>query len=103
MVLHAFLLGFVFSMIFGHMPIILPALTGLQVTFHSLFYGHLALLHLTLAYRIYGNLALDQTARRWGGMLNVTAILLFLLVTVVTVMRANAARPQRSQAAAHSV
>jgi hypothetical protein len=103
MVLHAFLLGFVFSMIFGHMPIILPALTGLQVTFHPLFYGHLALLHLTLAYRIYGNLVLDQTARRWGGMLNVAAVLLFLLVTAVTVMRANAAKPQSSQAAAHSV
>lgn len=103
MVLHAFLLGFVFSMIFGHMPIILPALTGLQVVYHPLFYGHLALLHLTLAYRIYGNLVLDQTARRWGGMLNVTAVLLFLLVTAVTVMRANTAKPQRSPAAARPV
>lgn len=100
MVLHAFLLGFVFSMIFGHMPIILPALTGLQVAFHPLFYVHLALLHLTLAYRIYGNLVLDQTARRWGGMLNVTAILLFLFVTAVTVIRASTAKTQRSQATA---
>lgn len=101
MVLHAFLLGFVFSMIFGHMPIILPALTGLQVVFHPLFYGHLVLLHLTLAYRIYGNIVLDQTARRWGGMLNVTAVLLFLLVTAVTVMRASAAKAQPLQTAAH--
>lgn len=98
MVLHAFLLGFVFSMIFGHMPIILPALTGLQVVFHPFFYFHLALLHLTLAYRIYGNLALDQTARRWGGMLNVTAILLFLLVTAVTVIRASSKKLQRPPA-----
>ena len=100
MVLHAFLLGFVFSMIFGHMPIILPALTGLQVVYHPLFYVQLALLHLTLAYRIYGNLVLDQTARRWGGMLNVAAVLLFLLVTAVTVIRANTAKTQPSQASA---
>lgn len=100
MVLHAFLLGFVFSMIFGHMPIILPALTGLQVVFHRLFYVHLTLLHLTLAYRIYGNLTLDQTARRWGGMLNVTAVLLFLLVTAATVIRANTVGTRPSQASA---
>lgn len=100
-VLHAFLLGFVFSMIFGHMPIILPALTGLQVTFHPLFYGHLMLLHLTLAYRIYGNLVLDQAARRWGGMLNVIAILLFLMVTAIAVIRATPANGPRSTTAVH--
>lgn len=89
MVLHAFLLGFVFSMIFGHAPIIVPALTGLQVKYTPIFYGHLVLLHVTLIYRMYGNFVLDMTARRYGGLLNVVAILLFMAVMVVTVIRSN--------------
>jgi hypothetical protein len=89
MVLHAFLLGFVFSMIFGHAPIIIPALTGLQVKYTPIFYGHLILLHVTLTYRMYGNLVLDMTARRYGGLLNVVAILLFMGVMAVTVIRSN--------------
>jgi hypothetical protein len=46
-------------MIFAHAPIILPALTGLQLRFTPVFYGHLTLVHVTLAYRLYGNLAGD--------------------------------------------
>lgn len=88
-ILHAFLLGFVFSMIFGHAPIIIPALTGLQLKYTPIFYGHLVLLHLTLAYRMYGNLAGDFAARQLGGLLNVVAVLLFLLIMVATLIRAN--------------
>jgi len=88
-VLHAFLLGFVFSMIFGHAPIIIPALTGLELKYTPVFYGHLVLLHLTLIYRMYGNLFGIFEARQWGALLNVTAILLFLAITVITVLRSN--------------
>jgi hypothetical protein len=88
-VLHAMLLGFVFSMIFGHAPIIIPALTGLQLRYTPIFYGHLLLLHTTLVYRMYGNLAGDFAARRWGALLNVSAVLLFLAVTAITVVRSN--------------
>lgn len=87
--LHAMLLGFVFSMIFGHAPIILPALTRLKLDYSPIFYGHLALLHVTLVYRMYGHLALDVTAQRNGGMLNVMAVLLFMAVTAVSVVRSN--------------
>lgn len=89
LLLHALLLGFVFSMIFGHAPIIFPALTGLRMQFTPLFYVHLALLHISLIYRMYGNLAGDFAIRQWGGLLNVIAILLFLGVTLVTVIRSN--------------
>lgn len=92
-ILHAFLLGFVFSMIFGHMPIILPALTGLRLNYHPAFYAHLILLHTALIYRMYGNLALDFTARRHGGLINAVAILLFLAVTVLTLIRSNLGEP----------
>jgi hypothetical protein len=43
--LHAVLVGFVFSMIFGHAPIIVPAVLGVRVAFSPGFYVHLALLH----------------------------------------------------------
>ncbi|MFO7683949.1 MAG: hypothetical protein R6X34_28290 [Chloroflexota bacterium] len=81
--LHTLFLGFVFSMIFGHAPIIVPALIGVQIPYAPLFYGHLALLHFSLALRVTGDLLLWPAARRWGGLLNGVAILLFLVVTAV--------------------
>jgi len=87
--LHAFLLGFVFSMIFGHAPIIVPALTSLRLTYSPIFYGHLILLHVMLAYRTYGSLAHDLEAQRWGGLLNVLAVLLFMGVTAGVLYRSN--------------
>lgn len=89
LILHSFLLGFVFSMIFGHMPIILPALTGLQVNYNRIFYGHLILLHTALVYRMYGNLTGNVIARQQGGLLNAIAILLFLTVTILITIRSN--------------
>jgi hypothetical protein len=91
--LHAFLLGFVFSMIFGHAPIILPAVTGLRLDYQPHFYGHLALLHITLIYRMVGHLTLNFTMQQWGGLLNVVAVLLFLAVTAFALIQSNFRRP----------
>jgi len=90
--LHAFLLGFVFSMIFGHAPIILPGITGLRLNYTPLFYGHLFLLHTALIYRTYGSLTLDLTAQQWGGLFNVIAVLLFLMVTIYSLYKSNIAK-----------
>lgn len=98
-VLHAFLLGFVFSMIFGHAPIIIPALTGLKLKYTPIFYGHLILLHLTLIYRMYGNLFGNFEARQWGALLNVVAVLLFLAITFITAIRSNMGQPQQTMTA----
>ncbi len=87
--LHAFLLGFVFSMIFGHMPIIVPAITGLRLNYSPIFYIPLLLLHSTLVYRTYGSLVLDFTVQRWGGLLNVIAVLLFFGLTVRALLLSN--------------
>ncbi len=87
--LHAVFLGFVFSMIFGHAPIILPAVLGVGMAFRRAFYLHWALLHLSLLLRIGGDLAEWMPGQRWGGLGNVLAILLFLGNTV----RAVAAGP----------
>ena len=76
--LHAIFLGFVFSMIFAHAPIILPTITGLVLPFQSIFYLHVGLLHLSLSLRIAGDVAQLLWLQRWGGLLNAAAILLFL-------------------------
>jgi hypothetical protein len=79
---HSLFLGFVFAMIFGHAPTIIPAVTGVAVPFERAFYLHLGLLHGSLLLRVFGDLTGSTEARRWGGLLNVVAILLFALLTV---------------------
>jgi hypothetical protein len=84
---HTILVGYVFSMIFGHAPIILPAVTGLALPFQPAYYLHLVLLHTGLVLRVIGDLASLPGGRQWGGLLNVTAIVLFLLVSGASVVR----------------
>jgi hypothetical protein len=86
-ILHSLFLGFVFAMIFGHAPIILPAVLGISMQFSRAFYVHLGLLHLSLLLRLAGDLAGDFALRRWGGLLNALVLLLFLLNTVAAVVR----------------
>ncbi len=83
--LHTVLLGFVMSMIFGHALIIFPAVTGIPIPFHPAFYVHLSLLHASLAARILGDAAGLATWRELGGILNVAAVILFLIATLVAV------------------
>ena len=76
--LHAIFLGFVFAMIFGHAPIIFPAVLGLEIDYQSYFYIPLILLHLSLIARIGGELLGSGTVRLWGGLFNVIAVILYL-------------------------
>lgn len=95
-ILHAVFLGFVMAMIFGHAPIIFPAVLGKGMNFSPLFYGHLALLHLSLLLRVGGDLLVWLPARQWGGLLNVVAILLFMANTVRAVRQtARSAAPDK--------
>jgi hypothetical protein len=77
--LHTIFLGFVFSMIFAHGPVILPAITGMKMPFQNLFYLHAVLLHAGLILRIAGDFEWFTWGRKWGGALNALAILFFLL------------------------
>jgi hypothetical protein len=99
--LHAVFLGFVFSMIFAHAPVILPAVTHFAVPYRPVFHVHLALLHVSLALRVAGDLAGVELLRLAGALGNAAAILLFVLTTVFTVMiarRAGGAADGRSRA-----
>jgi hypothetical protein len=86
--LHAVFVGFVISMIFGHAPIIFPAIIGVPISFFPTFYVQLILLHLSLLLRISGDLSSNQVIRQWGGLLNEVAILLFLGVTIYSLLKA---------------
>jgi len=85
--LHALMLGFVFSMVFGHAPIIFPAVLRVAVPYHPVFYVPLALLHLSLALRLAGDLAVQPDWRSMGGALNAVALLAFILNTIAAVIR----------------
>lgn len=86
-VLHAVFVGFVFSMIFGHAPIIFPSVLGIPIPYRPFFYGHVALLHAALLARVVGDLSLNLTLRTWGGWGTALAVLLFLVATGSSVVR----------------
>jgi hypothetical protein len=85
--LHALMLGFVFSMVFGHAPIIFPAVLRVAVPYHPGFYAPLALLHLSLLLRLVGDAADAPGWRSLGGLLNAAALALFILGTIAAVVR----------------
>lgn len=51
--LHALGLGFIFSMMLGHAPVILPALARVKLQFGGFFYVPLLLLHASLGVRLF--------------------------------------------------
>ncbi len=73
-VIHAIAIGFVLSMIFGHAPIILPAVTGLRVKYGPLAYGPLALLHLAALTRVAADLFEAINLRAASGVVTALAL-----------------------------
>ena len=81
--IHAVTLGFVFSMIFAHAPIIVPVVLRTQVRFSAWLYVPLVLLHLSMLVRAFAPGLL-------AGALNAAAIAVFI-VTFALSARARAA------------
>jgi hypothetical protein len=90
--LHAVLLGFVFSMVFGHAPIIFPAILERPIGFHPVAWLPLVLLHVAVAARILGDILLNQDLRQAAGMLTGIAIALYGIVIVVGLVRGSKGR-----------
>ena len=84
--LHSVFLGFVMAMIFGHAPIIFPAVLGLPVVYRPVFYSQLAFLHFSLLIRIIGDVSGNAVVREWGGMLNAITLLVFLGNTAYSII-----------------
>lgn len=85
--LHTIFLGFVFTMIFAHAPIIFPAVLQRSFTYSPRFYSHLILLHMTLILRVTGDLLLWWPGRLWGGLLNALVLLFFLGNTLASIRK----------------
>jgi hypothetical protein len=98
--LHAVFLGFVFSMIFAHAPVIFPAVLQRPLPYRRTFYIHSVFLHLSLALRIAGDLCGSYPAYKWGGLLNVFAVLLFVGNTARAIALGRFQSDRRSTSAA---
>jgi len=85
--LHALALGFVFSMVFGHAPIIFPAVLRVAVPYHPTFYLPLVLLHASLLLRFAGDATGDFGWTRAGGLGNAAALAAFIVGTASAVVR----------------
>lgn len=82
---HAIALGFIFSMVIGHAPIIFPAIMRVAIPYSDRMYAPLVLLHLGVAIRISGDLLENLTIRTLGGSLNALALLVFILTLLYQV------------------
>jgi hypothetical protein len=85
--LHAIFLGFVFSMLFAHAPIIFPAVLGVPVLYSPSFYVFLITLQVSLVVRVAADLAGLWQFRLWAGLINGLALSLFILTMLVLVVR----------------
>jgi hypothetical protein len=98
-VLHAVFVGFVISMIFGHAPIIVPAVLGRPLAFTRAFYLPLIILHVSIAIRLTGDMAEELgRLRSLGGLWNAIAIAGFVIVTTRSLVLGNP-RPSHRPAA----
>lgn len=97
-VVHAVFLGFVMSMIMAHAPVILPAVLRRPLPHHPGFAVAAWLLHGSLVLRVaVGDLREVRGAWQLGGVLNIAAVLLFVL-TAATVSAAAGRRAAASPA-----
>lgn len=85
--IHSIMIGFVFSMVFAHAPIILPSVLGIKRTFKTILYLPLWLLHSTLALRIAADSFLIYDLRLIGGLGNTISILLFILLFAIITIK----------------
>lgn len=78
-VVHSFFIGFVFSMIFAHGPMILPGVMGISTTpYHKILYLWLLLLHGSWMMRVFGDVLIELDIRMISGIVSTVAILGYL-------------------------
>jgi len=86
---HAVFLGFALSMVMAHAPVILPAVLRRPLPYHPAMWLPLLTLHGSLLLRLGVGDALGATpAHTAGGVFNIAALLLFLLVAGWSALRA---------------
>jgi hypothetical protein len=92
-VVHAVFLGFTISMIMAHAPVILPAVLRRPLPYHPVLLVPLALLHASLVLRLWVGDALGlPVVWQVGGVLNITALLLFVVLAAWSAARNRSGR-----------
>ncbi len=94
-VLHSFFICFIFSMIFSHAVIILPAITKLAVKlYRPVLYVWFVLLQVSLIVRIIADAATMIWLRKMAGVANGMTILLFFVSIVTIILQEKAKKGQ---------
>lgn len=86
-VVHSIGLGFAMSMVLAHAPIILPAVLIRPLPYRPVLYVATAALQVSLLLRVVGEIRGSDWAWQVGGAGNVAAILLFVVMAAVMVIR----------------
>ena len=84
--LHALFVGFVFAMVFGHAPIIVPAVLRVALPYSAAFYVPLALLHASVALRAAGDVMVAPAILAAGGTANAIALVAFIATAATSVV-----------------
>ncbi len=77
--IHSIALGFIFTMVIGHAPIIFPAVMRVPIPFSIIFYIPLLLIELGVSLRLCAAFLSSTTLREAGAGVNAVAILTFIL------------------------
>jgi hypothetical protein len=89
-VVHTFFIGFVFSMIFAHGPIILPGVLGIVAKpFHRILYIWLFILHASLILRCLADAYLYFEWRKASGWMTVISIVGYFFSRAILMVRSN--------------
>ena len=82
-VVHAVMLGFVLSMVFGHSLIIFPSVLGLKLRYSSALYVPLLLLQLSVSIRTFGDFSGSIDIRSLSGFLTIVALVAFVISVAI--------------------
>ena len=89
-IVHTFFIGFVFSMIFAHGPIILPGVLGINAKpFHKLLYLWLILLHSSWLIRIFADAFTEFMWRKASGIISAVSILAYFVSLAFLTIRSH--------------
>ena len=91
-VIHCITVGFAFSMILAHAPVIIPAIVHRALPYHRLMWLPYVLLHAGLVVRVVGLLVEASAVWKVGGAVGVAAILVFMVLTLGRVLTSGSIR-----------
>ncbi len=90
---HSLFIGFAFSMIFAHGPVILPGVLGISTKpYHPILYVWLFLLHASWLARVVTDITLSIHLRMYTGGVSAAAILGYFITLAVLTLRASRAK-----------